>query len=108
MLAVNNLRDMDEDRLSGKRTLAVVFGKTFAKWEYLISAVIACLIPIYIFGAYKPHKYSVVSSLILIPAIPVIKTVFTKTDGPALNKSLAYTGKLLLLYSVLFSIGWII
>lgn len=108
MLAVNNLRDIEEDRLSGKRTLAVVFGKTFAKWEYLLGIVLACLLPIYIFMTYKPYEYCVISSLILLPATPVIKTVFTNTDGIALNNSLAYTGKLLLLYSILFSLGWIV
>ena len=108
MLAVNNLRDVDEDRLSGKRTLAVIFGKTFAKWEFLVCIVLACLIPVYIFIACKPCKYSIMSSLILLPAIPVVKTIFTHTDGSALNESLANTGKLLILYSILFSIGSVI
>ena len=33
LIAVNNLRDIDGDRASGKRTLAVRFGAEFARWE---------------------------------------------------------------------------
>lgn len=33
MMAINNLRDIESDSLAGKRTLAVLFGKTFARIE---------------------------------------------------------------------------
>ena len=33
LLAVNNLRDIDGDRTSNKKTLAVRFGRRFAKLE---------------------------------------------------------------------------
>ena len=39
LIAINNLRDIDEDRSTGKRTLAARFGVTFARWE--ITALIA-------------------------------------------------------------------
>src|SRR5271157_4191215 len=35
ILVVNNLRDIDTDRLAGKHTLAVMLGERFAKGEYL-------------------------------------------------------------------------
>jgi len=41
-------------------------------------------------------------------AIPLVKTVFTSSEGPALNGVLAKTGGLLLIYSFLFSVGWIL
>jgi len=48
------------------------------------------------------------ASATLLFAIPTMKKVVTETDGPTLNNALAATGKLLLLYAVLFTIGWII
>jgi len=42
LIAINNLRDIVEDTASGKRTLAVRFGKTFARAEI----VVFCLLPL--------------------------------------------------------------
>jgi 1,4-dihydroxy-2-naphthoate octaprenyltransferase len=38
-------------------------------------------------------------------ARPLIRTLFTRTDGPSLNKTLAGTGQLLAVYSVVLSAG---
>ena len=38
-------------------------------------------------------------------ARPLVRTLFTRTDGPSLNKTLAGTGQLLALYSVVLSAG---
>jgi hypothetical protein len=37
-----------------------------------------------------------------------VKAVFTHLDGTGLNKVLADTGRLLMVYSALFSIGWLL
>ncbi len=98
ILAVNNLRDIEGDAKCGKRTLAVRFGRGFVRMEYLACFVIACAIPFYVSTSLLP-------ALTLLFAIPTIRTVFTTRDGPALNNALTVTGKLLLLYTILFSIG---
>jgi len=41
LIAINNLRDIEEDRQSGKRTLAVRWGKTAARWMIAVW----CLLP---------------------------------------------------------------
>ena len=47
--------------------------------------------------------------LLAIPlAIKPIRVLETRTDGPALNKSLAATGGLLAVYSLLVTIGLLI
>ena len=108
VLTVNNLRDLDSDRKSNKRTLAVRFGRAFAIGEYFFCILTAAAIPVILYVMTKDYAYSLLASLIPFLAYPAIKTVFTKIDGPALNSALAQTGKLLLFYSILFSIGWLL
>jgi 1,4-dihydroxy-2-naphthoate octaprenyltransferase len=108
ILTVNNLRDIRSDDLSGKKTLAVRFGRTFVRMEYLLSVVIASLLPVLFYFTTQTHQYATATALVPIAAIPSIRSVFGKAQGQALNNVLAATGKLLLLYSVVFSIGWLL
>jgi len=108
ILAVNNYRDIESDSKSGKKTLAVRFGRSFAQIEYLAAILIAALIPVIIYSLIHDHLAILWASTISLMAIPAFQTVIQTTSGPALNKTLAYTGKLLLIYSILFSIGWVV
>ena len=107
ILTVNNLRDAEEDRRSGKRTLAVRFGPRFARIEYIVAVVAACLLPLLLYLASGRHPYSVAAVAVIAVAFPAFRRLFT-TEGPLLNPVLAYTARLLLLYSAVFSIGWVL
>ena len=108
ILTVNNLRDIDGDSKAGKKTLAVRFGRGFAMREYFYSLLAASLVPLVIIFISGEHRLIVSAVLMLLFAPGVLITVFSKTDGPSLNNALAQTGKLLVIYGILFSIGWII
>ena len=109
ILTVNNLRDIEGDRIAGKKTLAVRFGRGFARFEYLASIALASVgVPFALYWTTGEHRPILVSGAALLLALPLIYTVFTKTDGPALNGVLAGTGKLLLVFSLLFCVGWLL
>jgi 1,4-dihydroxy-2-naphthoate octaprenyltransferase len=105
ILTVNNLRDYDTDKEAGKKTLAVRFGRGFARTEYLFMMIGGMLFPILIFLREPGHPWILISSLTVFMAITSIRRVM-QTTGPELNEVLAQTGKMLALFGALFSVGW--
>ncbi len=106
ILVVNNLRDIETDRRSGKRTLAVRFGASFARKEYFTLMFTGSFLPVLLYVLIEDHRWILLSPLVCLASLPCLETVFSRTDGPSLNKALAWTGILLLVFTGLFSIGW--
>ncbi|MGA1790895.1 MAG: 1,4-dihydroxy-2-naphthoate polyprenyltransferase [bacterium] len=108
ILSVNNLRDVYTDKEVGKKTLPVRFGETFGRMEYLFCIVIPCLIPIILVAITRGHHFCLASSLVFLLALPSIRIILHERPGSVYNQVLAKTGILLLTFSLLFSIGWIL
>lgn len=108
ILTVNNIRDIHTDCIAGRKTLAVRFGCNFGIAEFIFCIVLACTVPIYLTATRSANYYCNISLLSLIFAISPIKTILAKPEPQILNKVLAQTGRLLIIYSILFSIGWLI
>jgi 1,4-dihydroxy-2-naphthoate octaprenyltransferase len=107
ILVVNNLRDIENDRVAGKHTLAVRFGVRGTRIEYGLGMSGAYLIlPILIMLNIVP-----LSSLLAWLSIPIawktIRAVFTQ-EGRPLNAALAGTGQTAFAYSVLFWVGMLL
>ena len=103
ILVVNNVRDVDTDRRAGKRTLAVKLGRDRARALFVAMVAVAFLVPLALIPALSPWLLLVLAALPLVP--PLVRTVRTRTDGPALNGALAASGRLLAVFSVLLALG---
>jgi 1,4-dihydroxy-2-naphthoate octaprenyltransferase len=106
ILLVNNIRDADTDRRAGKRTLAVRLGRDRARALFVacIGGAFASVPVVALFG--RGISPLVLLALLAAPlAVPLVRTVRTRTDGPSLNEALARTGALLAVFSLLLSIG---
>lgn len=105
ILVVNNYRDIDSDRKAGKRTLAVMLGRRGARIEYVLLLAVSYLAPLLLWLGYDLSPIVLLPLVSLPLALPLIRTLFSTTEGPILNKTLAGTARLALVYSILFSIG---
>ena len=107
IIVVNNLRDISTDQKSGKNTLAVILGERGTKLEYLLLVIGAYIMPtaFFISGGFSVW---VLLPLISIPlSVPNIIAVY-KDRGPTLNRVLAKTAVLSLVFSLLLSAGLVI
>lgn len=105
ILVVNNLRDIETDRVAGKRTLAVVLGRSGARAEWAVlvgSAYLLTWLPGFLLG---------VGPWVLLPWLTVPRAIFLwrvvgrSESGPELNAALAGTAQLGVMFSLLFAIG---
>jgi 1,4-dihydroxy-2-naphthoate octaprenyltransferase len=104
ILVINNYRDIDEDRLAGKNTLAVKFGRNFTRFQYVSFMILSYLVPFIAFFTYK-QSYLLFLPLITIPlSIKLIRMIYI-FEGKELNKTLELTAKLSAIYGILFAIG---
>lgn len=104
ILAVNNIRDIEEDKKAGKRTLAVRFGIVFGKVEYII---LLCIPAIITLTLSVKHPLTLLSLIYLLPTGLVAKEVLKTKNAALLNRCLAQTGMILFIYTFFFCVGWI-
>jgi 1,4-dihydroxy-2-naphthoate polyprenyltransferase len=105
ILVVNNVRDIDTDRRAGKRTLAVRLGRERARRLFMAMIVLSFAAPVATFALGGLTAWLLVTLAAVPLALPLIQTVSSRSDGPALNAALAGTGRLLAVFSLLLSAG---
>ena len=103
ILAINNLRDRAQDQIVGKKTLAVRLGDSGARKLY-----IALLISAHLF-ALLTLAPAVLLTLLAAPlTFSLARGVARGVSGADLIPYLAKTGKLQLVFAILFALGLII
>ncbi len=100
ILAINNLRDRVQDQIVGKKTLAVRLGERGARKLY-----IALLISAHLF-ALLTLQPAVLLTLLAAPlSWKLTRGVVSGVSGAELIPYLAKTGKLQLVFAILFALG---
>lgn len=98
VLVINNLRDLSNDKLVGKRTLAVLLGDKKTRNFYIVLLVISQLVSI----SAAVIDIKMLFTLICIPmTVNVIKKIATGVEGIELIPILGKTARLQLLLAVI-------
>lgn len=105
ILHANNLRDIDSDRQTGKRTIATLIGRKWANREMylLLAGAYISLVAAAIAGALP---WPALIALATVPAaIPIVKVVAAGGNPRKLNLALIGTARLHMRFGALMSVG---
>lgn len=101
LISINNLRDREEDSTTGKRTLAVRFGRNMAVAVIILEIGIAVLGGAgWILLGNAPWIYAGIPALLI--GARIIHGVLTLPPGPAYNRLLALGGVQMILFATAF------
>ncbi len=104
ILVVNNFRDIEEDKAAGKKTLAVIFGKDFTRFQFIFLLLTSFATPAVLYGFFDFHIWIFLPYLTMPVAYRLALMLYTQ-DGLALNKTLELTAKFSALFGLLFAAG---
>jgi len=108
LLSINNLRDYQEDRKAGKRTLIAQWGRRFGVIEYSFSILAATLTPLVLAYFATEHRVLSIISLTVLMAIHAIRITHNHQEAKELLDVLKMTAKLQAIFTLMFVISWII
>ena len=103
ILVVNNVRDRHGDAQTGKRTLAVRWGKRGGLVEYLLCLVLAYGAPVAL--AVVERAPTIAAPLLTLPLGAGLWRRLAAEEGKTLNPVLAETARLLVLHGALLTAG---
>lgn len=104
IIVVNNLRDIETDRLAGKKTMVVRLGRNGTIAEYRLLLIASYLMTLVLFLVDEIGWGWFMPWFSLMLAVPLLRVIGT-ARGAALNPVLGRTARLALVFSLLFAIG---
>jgi 1,4-dihydroxy-2-naphthoate polyprenyltransferase len=110
LIALNNLRDAEQDRRVNKRTSAVRFGARFARAEIAFSLLAPALIPIIFWkvGFYSLWSTGLCIALALALGIPVVVRLYRLSDMIEINALFPLVGKASLMLSLAMALAFFV
>ena len=108
ILHANNIRDLEADRAVNKRTLAVIFGRHFARAEFifLVGATYVSVILLVVAG--KMPWPTLIVFLTLPEASKLIHIFNTSTDVSLMHQAQGRTARLHGRVGLLLFVGWLV
>ena len=105
ILVANNVRDIDTDRATGKRTLAVVLGREATRVLFA-ALILSAFVLVAVFAAVGATGVWTLIALLALPlAVQPIRLVSTKVDGPSLISALKANARLHAIVGLLLAVG---
>ena len=104
LLIVNNLRDIPGDTLVGKRTLAVRLGDARTRWLYTACVGFTFVAVPFVAGLGGRPAAAVALLAVILASRPVTQ-VLSGAKGPDLIPVLGATGRVQLVFGILFAAG---
>ncbi len=108
LLSINNLRDYQEDRKVGKRTLIARFGRQFGVIEYGFSILAATLIPLLLIYISPAQSMIGITAITSLMALHAVRITVQYRESSELYAVLKMTSKLQIIFTVIFLITWVI
>lgn len=106
VLVVNNYRDADDDKAVGKRTTVVIFGRKVMGMAYLLSGIVAAIMPLPIIFKFSYASYGCLFAVAVYLILHIILWCkMVNNRGAKLNPILGLTACNLLLYTLLFTLS---
>lgn len=104
LLIVNNYRDIDNDRRTGKQTLIVRIGARGGRWLYLTIGFVA--VAVNMIATYNNGYLAMFLPMLYLPLhIKATLEMWRINKGAELNKVLGMTARNMLIYGFLVSVG---
>ncbi len=113
LLVINNYRDRDQDRVSGKRTLIVSYGECFGRYLYLFIGIIVAILIIAFFllcitGAAALTAGLLITTVYLFLHVSTWRQMVEIRQGRALNKILGATSRNMFLMALMVAVALIL
>ena len=102
LIAINNLRDVDEDSSNDKRTLAVKWGRPAVLRLVWMMCLIAYTSAVWLFGSVSGLLYFLPAFIV---GLLIIANIYKHLPGQIYNKFLAMAALQLILYAVAFMLN---